>query len=134
MPAVLLVAGAAHAAAAPLVTAGAENAVLVTDYTAEPKYAAEVPQQRPGPAERSTDTASKIQAGAAAPAANTAATAAAAAPAGDDDSGGVPPGSGQPQMLAVGQGVGPAAVGMQQQKSASQDARHLDAIFAPPSS
>jgi hypothetical protein len=116
-----------YAAAAPLVTAAADNAVLVQDYTEEPKYAAEVPHHQPGPAERSTDIARKFQTGA-----DTAA--AAAAPAGEDESGGVPAGSGQPEMLAVGQGVGPAAVGMQQQKSGSQDARHLDAIFAPPSS
>jgi hypothetical protein len=94
----------------------ADEAVLVTDYTQEPKYAAEVPQQLPGPAERSTD--------------------AAAAPAGaeDGEGGGVPLGSGQPQVLVVGQGAGAAAAGAgggkQQQKQG--DARHLDAIFAPP--
>lgn len=97
----------------------ADEAVLVTDYTEEPKYAAEVPRQVPGPAERSTD----------------AAAAAAVAPAGaeDGEGGGVPMGSGQPQVVVVRQSAGPTAYvggGKQQQKQG--DAWHLDAIFAPP--
>jgi hypothetical protein len=110
------------------VTAVADNALLVNDYTEEPKYAAEVPQQQPGPAEHSVDTTmrnSRTGAGR---------TTTAAAPAGEDESAAVPAGSGQPQMLAVGPGIGPAAAGMQQRKNGSQDARHLDAIFAPPGS
>jgi hypothetical protein len=105
-----------------LVGRDADNAVLVTDYTEEPKYAAEVPRRQQGPAER-----------------DVAAAGAAAAPAGSEDSGGmvgsrgVPVGSGVPQSLAVGSGAGPAAVmDGQQVTGASRDARHLDAIFAPP--
>lgn len=93
----------------------ADEAVLVSDYSEEPKYAAEVPQQTPGPAERSTDAA-----------------AAAAAPAGAEDGEGVPMGGGQPQVLVVGQDAGPAAVGGGKQQQKQGDAQHLDAMFAPP--
>lgn len=111
----------------------------MTDYTEEPKYAAEVLEQQAGPAERSTDTARKVQTGTdgSASAQRASAAAAAAAPAGAEESvisSGVAMGSGKGVTLSVGQGVGPAAGvgGVGQHKSVGQDARHLDAIFAPP--
>jgi hypothetical protein len=97
--------------------------VLVTE---EPKYAAEVSRDQEGPAEHDVAAAARKQT-------------TAAAPAGSEDgsgmggSSGVPAGSGVAQGLAVGVGAGPAAVmGGQQVGGASRDARHLDAIFAPP--
>lgn len=133
----------------------ADNAVLVSDYIEEPKYAAEVPQQQPGPGElNNTDAARKLHA-AADPTATVAAaatgvdkstTAAPAGPVSDSSSddggrGGLPIGSGKGQVLSVGMGVGTSAAGgggggvggQVQQQGAGQDARHLDAIFSPPS-
>jgi hypothetical protein len=123
-----------------LVLCPADNPVVVSDYTKEPKYAAEVPQQQPGPAELDTDTANKLHTTAADPKLTPGVPAAAAAPAGPDSSsdgdgrGGVPTGSGKGQVLSVDKGVGAAGVGgaLQKQEGGGADARHLDAIFAPP--
>ena len=108
--------------------------MLVSDYTEEPKYAAEVPQQQPGPAELDTDTANKLHTTAADLKMTPPAAAAAAAPAGPDSTsdgdgkGGVPIGSGKGQVLSVGMGVGAAGVGGAGQKQqGGADARHLDA-------
>jgi len=95
--------------------------VLVTDYTEEPKYAAEVSPELEAPAERDVNAALAVQGP----------TGLAVSPAAGV--GGVPQGSGQPDRLAVGAGSGSAGAGEAEPSHVTgQDAAHLQAMFAPP--